>query len=326
MAAFTDSTVFSNFCTFEPGKSELMMGMLEWLNHRDGPQPAALVVRRLRGPVGAGLWVAREWQGAWILLVAAGLLGWTSAALGSRECTGKPSIAQVKPPRPLRHRGDGLHRLRRPAVRRRLHRRKGRRFGIFRRWILRLGYFTSPRLAAVVPTGVPDNFSGNLLVLVYPNRPLPAGFGELMEEYVRNGGKVLVVDSPENTESTANELLEPFGLSLDASSPRSGACDACKVAGSPGHAGGGRRRGRAVRVAGRKTGGASVAYGRGSVTVVGFGSRFSDPNMGVTGDVVPKADMRAVYEVQFYVLRTIMERTPPGVSRRRSSSCGQIWQ
>jgi hypothetical protein len=33
--AFTDSTIFSNFCTFEPGKAELMLGMLEWLNYRD---------------------------------------------------------------------------------------------------------------------------------------------------------------------------------------------------------------------------------------------------------------------------------------------------
>ncbi len=35
VAAFPDSTVFSNFSTFEPGKAELMLGMLEWLNHRN---------------------------------------------------------------------------------------------------------------------------------------------------------------------------------------------------------------------------------------------------------------------------------------------------
>ena len=31
---FTDSTQFSNFCLFDPGKSELFLGMTEWLNHR----------------------------------------------------------------------------------------------------------------------------------------------------------------------------------------------------------------------------------------------------------------------------------------------------
>ncbi|MDZ7617060.1 MAG: hypothetical protein U1E05_08650, partial [Patescibacteria group bacterium] len=31
--AFGDSTIFSNFCTFEPGKAELMRDMIGWLNH-----------------------------------------------------------------------------------------------------------------------------------------------------------------------------------------------------------------------------------------------------------------------------------------------------
>ena len=34
VVAFTDSTQFSNFCLFDPGKSELFLGMTEWLNHR----------------------------------------------------------------------------------------------------------------------------------------------------------------------------------------------------------------------------------------------------------------------------------------------------
>jgi hypothetical protein len=35
VAAFTDSTIWSNFCYFEPGKSELSVGLVEWLNHRN---------------------------------------------------------------------------------------------------------------------------------------------------------------------------------------------------------------------------------------------------------------------------------------------------
>ena len=31
--AFADSTVFSNFCVCQPGKAEMMLGMVEWLNH-----------------------------------------------------------------------------------------------------------------------------------------------------------------------------------------------------------------------------------------------------------------------------------------------------
>ncbi len=31
--AYTDSTIFSNFATFQPGHAEIMLGMIEWLNH-----------------------------------------------------------------------------------------------------------------------------------------------------------------------------------------------------------------------------------------------------------------------------------------------------
>lgn len=37
--AFTDSTIFSNFCTFQPGKAELFLNMLHWLNHRSPLDP-----------------------------------------------------------------------------------------------------------------------------------------------------------------------------------------------------------------------------------------------------------------------------------------------
>src|SRR6185295_6446537 len=62
---FTDSTIFSNFCTFEPGKAELMLGMLEWLNHTDrignprwflallGALQGMLVLKRLKRDPGA---------------------------------------------------------------------------------------------------------------------------------------------------------------------------------------------------------------------------------------------------------------------------------
>ena len=40
--AWTDSTIFSSFCAFQPGKSELFFGAINWLNRRsvlDRPGP-----------------------------------------------------------------------------------------------------------------------------------------------------------------------------------------------------------------------------------------------------------------------------------------------
>ena len=46
------------------------------------------------------------------------------------------------------------------------------------------------------------------------------------------------------------------------------------------------------------------------MTVVGFGNRFTDPNMGVTGDVVPDEGLKAVYKVQFWLLRAMIDDKP----------------
>jgi hypothetical protein len=46
------------------------------------------------------------------------------------------------------------------------------------------------------------------------------------------------------------------------------------------------------------------------VTVVGFGSRFADANMGATGDVIPDEGLKAVYAVQFALLRSMIEDKP----------------
>ena len=313
VAAFTDSTVFSNFCTFEPGKSELMLGMLEWLNHVNSPidpRPWLLIAGLLLLPVAVTMsgtmsgtmypwswsWsrslAARGGQAGWIMLVAAGLLGWSLAVVGS---WGLNQRAVPPPPRvrplvefsidrtlcdcPLSSAGFIT-----------LHEQPG--FGIFERWILRLGYFTARR-------NVPKVFTGDAIVFCYPHLPLPRGFRDKLVQYVREGGKVLVVDSVENKGSTANDLLEPFGLALDSSSALSGplkgeakwpsiaVTDASPVKGGEPFA----------WVEGRPVA-ARASFGEGSVTVLGFGSRFTDANMGGTGDVVPDDELRRVYDVR----------------------------
>src|SRR5439155_4452539 len=80
-------------------------------------------------------------------------------------------------------------------------------FGIFERWILRLGYFTCRR-------GGPDAFAANLVVFAYPDKPVSAEYVARLQEYVRAGGHVLVIDSAKNLKSTANALLYPFGMAV----------------------------------------------------------------------------------------------------------------
>jgi hypothetical protein len=299
--AFTDSTIFSNFCTFEPGKAELMLGMLEWLNHRDrwgNVRPGLLAAGALA--LGAGLLALRR-RGELRGLAVAGSAGWCALAIaGVREVQAR-AFPPLEPLRPLvrvtidRTACDG------PLSKNGFIEGKSNGFGIFERWILRLGYFLRREQG-------PAALAGDLVVYLYPTRSVDAAYHAALERYVDEGGRVLVLDSAENTNSTAGALLKPFGLGLAPHPQPDGTV--APVAGLPAIP---------VQAALQTEGGTAFAHlngrpvattlrrGRGTVTVLGLGARFVDVRMGVTGDVEPDAALRQVYDFQFGLLRRLIE-------------------
>jgi len=304
VVAFTDSTIFSNFCVFEPGKCELMLGMVGWLNRTDEPRypwwlPAALGAALLA----VGAIAARRWGGAWMVMAAAVVFGWTLGACAVRAA----NLAAMPPPEPVR-----------PMVRVIFDRTvcdaplgkggfiagKPDGFGIFEQWVLRLGYFTARRAGN-------EALSGNLVVLAHPHLAAPPGFREALVRYVEAGGKVLVLDSAGNAASTANTLLEPFGLAVNMATSERGPLMA--PAGWPSTTVEGAREvtgGTALVLLGGKPVAAVARRGRGTVTAVGFASRFNDVNMGVVTDLVPDEAMRGVYELEYALLRGVIEDLP----------------
>jgi len=168
-----------------------------------------------------------------------------------------------------------------------------------------LGYFTSRRTNH-------EAFAGDALVFLYPSREVSADFRQELADYVEAGGKVLVVDSLANANSTANTLLHPFGLRLDRSTELAGRLEtpegwpagvateaACAIEGGT----------PLIRIGDRPVA-ATARFGAGTITVVGFGARFTDARMGVTGDVMPDATLRNVYELEFQLLRTLIAEPP----------------
>jgi len=330
IAAFTDSTIFSNFSAFEPGKKELWMGMIEWLNHRNPPVnprwPLGFLGVLLAG---CGLWVARRSSGAWLVLLAAATLAW-SATVAAVNADHRRSMPELVPERPLVQvtMDESISRpdLPRNGFINGVEKPLG--FGIFERWMLRLGYFTTRRTA--------DVFQGDLLVFIRPVGPVTKQFRSELLLYVEKGGKVLVVDTPEaespgRQTPTTNDLLEPFGLRVEHAASVSGTLttsegwpavrsENCAVVagGTP-----------FAWVNGRPVA-ASVRYAKqgGSVTVVGFGPRLADSKMGTTGDVEPEKfverlvtaagkpeksyDLREVYEWEYGLVRKIVEGKPLG--------------
>jgi hypothetical protein len=323
VAAFTDSTVFSNFSTFEPGKAELMLGMLEWLNHRNSPVDLRLwlavggLVLGLGGLAGLcriangrvkKTAAANPQSGihnpkSFLLLLVLGMCAWTTAAVAVRAVHHR-GMPRPEPVRPFVHVVMDRTLCDAPLSKSGFIAGEANGFAIFERWILRLGYFTSRRSGS-------EALTGDLAVFAYPSRTVTEEFREAVTRYVASGGKVLVLDSPENTGSTANSLLYPFGLSLDSSRVLNGSLTTV-----------GNQPVTPIEAAYRVAGGepafsldgtpvaATVRHGRGSVTVVGFASRFADTHMGVTGDVVPDAELRRVFDLEFTLLRDILSSRP----------------
>jgi hypothetical protein len=303
VAAFGDSTIFSNFSTFEPGKAELMLGMLEWLNHRNTPadlRPLLFVLGILSA--GATLVLSKRWPGPRLVLLGGALLG-GSLAVVSVQAIHQASYTLPKPARSFTHVVIDRTICDAPLSKSGFIGGEQNGFGIFERWILRLGCFTSRRQGT-------DVFSGDMIVFMHPNRPVSPEFRVALDNYVSAGGKVLILDSPANAQSTANLLLHPFGLSVDHANPIKGAMaapegwpaisvdSACDVKG-----------GTPLIRLGAAPVASTANHGRGAVTVIGFASCFTDRQMGVTGDAIPDAQLRDVYELEFSLLKSILPTT-----------------
>jgi hypothetical protein len=302
VAAFGDSTIFSNFSTFEPGKPELMLGLLEWLNHRNTSadlRPLLFVLSVLLA--GAAFVLSKRWPGSRLVLLGGALLGWSLAVVSVRAVH-HASYPLPKPARSFTHVVIDRTVCDAPLSKSGFVGGEQNGFGIFERWILRLGCFTSRRQGN-------DVFAGDMIVFMHPNGPVSPEFRTALGNYVSAGGKVLILDSAANTQSTANLLLHPFGLSVDHATPLSGALvppegwpaitvdSACEVKG-----------GTPLIRLGAASVASTINHGQGTVTVIGFASRFTDRQMGVTGDVIPDAQLRDVYEIEFSLLKSLLPK------------------
>ena len=300
VAAFSDSTIFSNFATFEPGKAELMLGMLEWLNHSNSPYPLRLFLIVLGlGFLVVGFSLCRKKNVAWLIIACSVIFGWSIAVVGTRAIH-KHSMSIPTAVRPIVEVVIDRTVCNGPLSKSGFISGKKDGFGIFERWILRLGYFTSRKSGN-------EALTGDLVVFLDPNQTVTDNFREELIDYVEQGGKVLILDSPANIGSTANSLLYPFGLSVSPNLRLRGQLKApenwptiqidstCEIKG-----------GEPVAVVVNVPVISRIHYGSGTVTVVGFSSRFADAYMGITGDVLPDVGLRKVFDVQFAILNDIV--------------------
>jgi len=310
VASFTDSTVFSNFWMFMPGKPELVLSYVDWLNRQGSSWPMTLGLVAF-GVVlaAASLWLLRQSGARTVVLVLVvgvllgvplGLRAWEAAnrafyPLPEARCdyvevAFEQEYSDFYIPSTLEgftaDRVQSLH--------------------TFYVWTQRLGYVPSASLTLEETM----NRDGILVIINPVGKPSERELTEL-ESFVSAGGRLLVLDSAKNESSTANEFLESFGLGFGETAMETPTeCDV------PGEEGTLTLSETAIPVEGGEvlvltSSGESVCsrsrWGDGEVVAWGDSSLFFDASMGSVNSV-PDARRAAIYEFEFAIMRLLGEK------------------
>jgi len=307
VAAFTDSTVFSNFWMFMPGKPELALSYVEWLNRTNTPYgagwvpllfavglavPFSLVTRRLsRSDIVSALVV-----GALIAIPAAvhgyAQLDRTSYPLpDARRDYVRVSFEQQYSEFAL------------PSTFAGFSAGAGESLQTFFVWNQRLGYV--PSAEETLDRALSD---GDVAVIANPQRKPDPDTVTGVESFVRRGGRLLVLgDGADAVE--ANAFLKPFGMTIDPSAAYASATCQSREGG----------RLRLTPSAGIVSGGTSLvatttgrsvcsysASGDGKVVAFSDRALFFDASLGNVSRV-PSEHQRLVAELEFSLMRFLAE-------------------
>jgi hypothetical protein len=285
--------------------------MLDWLNHRsrwDGSPARGALLLPLAGLgvvlLAWGVWIGHRPPAQRWLLVAAGYGGW---AVTAWAVAGLHRHALPVPPvqRPLPHVV-----IDRTVSEVPLHTgafaddKEGLGYGLLEQWIPRIGNRISRAAGA-------DVWSGDGLVILCPTRSVSDAYQQRLSEFVAAGGRLLVIDSPDVSGSTANSLLRPFRLTSTAAgaaqnqgaltlsrAPTAAAISiqaSCRIDG-----------GEPLAYVNQIPVAAQIRHGRGLVTAVGFGSLFNDAAMGFHWLPEPEPELRERYEFLYALLRAAL--------------------
>lgn len=300
--AFADSTIFSNFEIFYPGKYEYLLNALNWLNHRDAPLGAMVRRCALLAALGLCLYLLaassspRRWLatavGAFITAwVASWFVGWVEDwRAGYPEPVSPGRILFFATP--AEEPAYGLRTFTTEAP-------YDQRFDVFVQWVLRTGAFSAFLLMDEdARTDLYEHLRQAALVepaLAFIVRR-PEDLETLQRLAGRRGGEVarwLLMFSRKIPAETALKVLKESGLLPAASEARA----------------------RRAWPAGQ----AVIDEGARRLVLVADAERFSDQAMGFTEKVVPTPAQRALFDRAFGLVDTLFG-SPPGAESAAGTS------
>jgi hypothetical protein len=304
IVGFTDSTVFSNFFMFIPGKPELLLGTVEWLNRENSfPMLDVLFLAVFGVLILAAVLISRKMDRFPLGMITMSFV--MAAAPLSIAAVRALNARAYPPPEPHtdypvvafeeRHSWFFIPRYE-------LTPRTSNDFQTFYVWTQRLG------LIPTVSSSVEEAVEGaDLVVFIDPITPFQQQERERLGEFVEGGGSVLLLDDRRNPRSTSNQLLSFFDLGMDTTR--------VVLSGEDSTMGNAHFFDEAGRIAGGTPlvatgGGASiVSYverGEGMVMACSNSHIFEGNSMGTTA-TEPDSLQRRIYDLQFEMLRKLMD-------------------
>ncbi len=298
IVSFTDSTLWSNFFVFIPGKPELALGLVEYCNRYD-PFPYWRIltflfatVCLLGGAIAAHTlklegWL---WYAAVGCLVFAGSSRWIEGINRANYPLPEPHTPFAQLNFESEHSQFFLPELR-------LAREADKDFSTFFLWTQRVG---------IVPRKWPtleESFAKpGGQILIDPIGDFTSDEMDLVRRFVEGGGTLYVLDDPINTRSSSNQVLAPFGLSVDlrAQLPPTGMFDNLELLFWNGA---GRVSGGDPLVGGPD--GSSVCsivrYGKGQVIAFANSHIFERKTMGYTA-MIPNPSQNAISQLEYRLM------------------------
>jgi len=311
VAAFTDSTCFSNFYMFIPGKPELLLGTVEWLN-RINHAPAlkyALWLFSFFALCFSGrrvLFIKRDGDGIegrrryYLLMAVSAVTGFT---LGLFMCGHLNRINYSPPSARSSYKTIAFESEHSDLVLpvERLVDKEPNNYHTFFVWTQRVDH---------VPSfdDFEQAFSSQKDMVVIINPVIPFSDAELfaIEAYIKSGGKLLVMDDPDNKASTSNQLLQRFEMQIEFGGIENS--DLLNSSPSPSMK-------FKIERAGAVTGGKGIlksrnkknyfsvkSYSGGFIGVMGDSSLFANKNMGST-QTLPNQNQKNIYNLEFFILK-----------------------
>lgn len=208
VVAFADSTPFSNFSLFFPGRWELALASVQFLNH----DPGRLSAVRLWSALAAlaallGCLILR--RGPDPVNAAAMLLGGAVGAMVVGAAQGEPMMPEAQTEVPVVAFDRGISAGAYPPSLNTDPSIANSAFDTLFTSVQRLGY--QPLMTRDIDQAMDR---ADLIVMLYPVETLDEDAQNRLLAYVSRGGSLLVADSLVNRSSQANALLQMFGLQI----------------------------------------------------------------------------------------------------------------